>query len=98
MKRISFAAKVILLVMAFACGQPPPGKGTGEVENSPQANVSFKVEKVVGGLQVPWSIVWTPDGRMIFTERPGYVRVFENGALRQQPLYAVNDVEPTGES
>ena len=85
-------------MFALACGHPPPGKGTGEVENSQQANVNFKVEKVVGGLKVPWSIVWTPDGRMIFTERPGNVRVFENGALRPQPLHKVEDVEPTGES
>ena len=56
------------------------------------------MEKVVGGLQVPWSIVWAPDGRMIFTERVGRVRVFENGILKPQPLFVVPDVEPTGES
>ena len=47
---------------------------------------SFKVEKVVGGLEVPWSIVWAPDGRMIFTERPGRVRVVEKGTLNPKPL------------
>src|SRR5690242_8292711 len=52
----------------------------------------------MGGLEVPWSIVWAPDGRMIFTERPGRVRVFENGALRAKPLFVVPDVEPSGES
>jgi len=35
---------------------------------------------------------------MIFTERVGRVRVFENGTLKQQPLFVVPDVEPTGES
>jgi glucose/arabinose dehydrogenase len=35
---------------------------------------------------------------MFFTERPGRVRVFENGKLRAQPLYVVPDVEPRGES
>src|SRR5690349_4004485 len=35
---------------------------------------------------------------MIFTERPGRVRVVENGALRAQPLFVVPDVEPSGES
>jgi glucose/arabinose dehydrogenase len=47
---------------------------------------------------VPWSIVWTPDGRMIFTERVGRVRVFEGGKLRPQPLLTIADVESTGES
>jgi glucose/arabinose dehydrogenase len=35
---------------------------------------------------------------MLFTERPGRVRVFANGKLRQAPLFTVPDVEPTGES
>jgi len=98
LKRVSYSARALLLTFAFACGQPPPGKGTGELESAPQANVNFKVETVVGGLQVPWSIVWAPDGRMIITERVGRVRVVENAALRPQPLYTVSDVEPTGES
>jgi aldose sugar dehydrogenase len=96
--KLSFSVKVLVLTLAFACGQPPPGKGSGEVESAPQANVNFKVETVVGGLQVPWSIVWAPDARMIVTERVGRVRVVENGTLRPQPLYTVSDVEPTGES
>lgn len=97
-KQVSYSATALLLGFVFACGQPPPGKGSGEVETAPQANVNFKVETVVGGLQVPWSIVWAPDGRMIVTERVGRVRVVENGTLRPQPLFTVSDVEPTGES
>jgi len=87
-----------LLVVALACNQPPPGRGAGEVETSPGAQVSFRVESVVSGLAVPWSIVWSPDGRMIFTERAGRVRVVEGGKLRPQPLLTVSDVESTGES
>ena len=87
-----------LLAITLACSHPPVGAGNGELETSSQTNSSFKVEKVVGGLQIPWSIVWAPDGRMIFTERVGRVRVFENGGLKPQPLFVVPDVEPTGES
>src|SRR5882724_4772203 len=83
---------------AFACGHPPPGRGAGEIETSADTKSSFRVETVVGGLEVPWSIVWAPDGRVIFTERVGRVRVFEGGKLRPQPLFTVPDVEPTGES
>src|SRR6185503_8783418 len=84
---------IALSLLAASCSSPPSGRGAGEVENSPQSQTSFKVETVVGNLEVPWSIVWAPDGRMIFTERPGRVRVFENGKLRPQPLYTVPDVE-----
>ena len=99
MKPTKFWLIASLITVSLACGgHPPAGKGAGEVESSPQANTSFKVETVVQGLQVPWSIVWAPDGRMIFTERPGRVRVVENGKLRTAPLFTVPDVEPTGES
>lgn len=106
MKRIISAGFCFLLLLAFACGQAPPGRGAGEVETTSQAKtsgageqpVSFRVETVVSNLRVPWSIVWAPDGRMIFTERAGRVRVYENGNLRPEPLFSVPDVEPSGES
>src|SRR5919205_2496493 len=92
--------EVILLValVASACGTPPPGRGAGEVAATGDGAVQFRVETVVANLEVPWAIVFTPDGRMIFTERPGRVRVFENGKLRAEPLATIPDVEPTGES
>src|SRR5256884_6850071 len=88
----------LVIVFVTACSHAPPGRGAGEVERSPQSQTSFKVETVVENLQIPWSIVWAPDGRMIFTERPGRVRVYENGRLRPEPLFVVPDVEPKGES
>src|SRR6266568_5016005 len=98
MKSGTVAVMVVIMLLALACSHPPPGRGAGEVETSTQSQTSFKVETVVSNLQVPWSIVWAPDGRMIFTERPGRVRVYENGKLRAEPLYTVPDVEPKGES
>ncbi len=89
---------VLAILLAFGCSQAPAGRGAGEIAGSPQTNTDFKIEKVVGGLEVPWSIVWAPDGRMIFTERAGRVRVFEKGTLREKPLFVVPDVEPSGES
>ncbi|HEY3102051.1 MAG TPA: PQQ-dependent sugar dehydrogenase [Pyrinomonadaceae bacterium] len=89
---------LFLLIAALACSHPPPGRGAGEVENSPQSQTSFKVETVISNIEVPWSIVWTPDGRMIFTERPGRVRVFQNGKLQPQPIFTVPDVEARGEA
>lgn len=107
MNRIMFAMFCALTLLALACGHPPPGRGAGEVESTAATGqgqttakdqVSFRVETVVGNLEVPWSIVWAPDGRMFFTERIGRVRIFENGKLRPAPLFTVPDVEPSGES
>lgn len=98
MKSMIVATLLSIAVFALACSHPPPGRGAGEVETSEQTRSSFKVETVIPNLQVVWSIVWAPDGRMIFTERPGRVRVYENGKLRPEPLFTVPDVESKGES
>lgn len=69
------------------------------LDNLPETDKSgLKVEMVVGGLEVPWAIAFDPDGRMIFTERPGRVRVFENGKLRSEPLLVVADLTAFSES
>jgi aldose sugar dehydrogenase len=96
--RMSAFSLAVIMSLAIACNQPSPGRGAGEIETSQETQSSFKVETVIPNLEVVWSIVWAPDGRMFFTERPGRVRVYENGKLRPQPLFVVPDVEPRGES
>jgi len=89
---------LITLALAIGCSKPPPGKGAGEVVATPDSTVQFKVETVASGLEVPWAIVFLPDQRVLVTERPGRIRVIENGQLRQQPYAVIPDVEPSGES
>lgn len=35
---------------------------------------------------VPWALAFAPDGRLFFTERPGRVRLIENGRLVPDPI------------
>ena len=58
----------------------------------------FRVETIAANLEIVWSIVFAPDGRVFFTERPGRVRVIENGKLRAAPFFVVPDIEQKGES
>ena len=58
----------------------------------------FKAETVVRNLVVPWSVAFAPDGRLFVTERPGRVRVVENGVLLGTPALTVNDVFAVGEA
>ena len=58
----------------------------------------FRVETIAANLEVVWSIAFAPDGRVFFTERPGRLRVIENGKLRAEPFFTLPDVEPSGES
>lgn len=96
MKRIFYS--IMVFSLALACGQAPPGKGAGETAGTADGAVQFRVETVASNLQVPWSIAFAPDNRIIFTERPGRVRVIENGRLRPEPLSVISDVEPRSES
>ncbi|MCA1632304.1 MAG: PQQ-dependent sugar dehydrogenase [Acidobacteria bacterium] len=82
-----------------APGVAPETSGAVELAGTAEGGtVGFSVETVAGNLEVPWSIVFAPDGRMLFTERPGRVRVYESGLLRPEPLATIEDVETSSES
>ncbi|OGO30896.1 MAG: glucose sorbosone dehydrogenase [Chloroflexi bacterium RBG_16_56_11] len=49
-------------------------------------------------LEVPWALDFLPGGAIIFTERPGRVRLIDAGRrLLPEPLLVVRDVAATGE-
>ena len=54
-------------------------------------------ETVAEGLEVPWALAFTPDRRMLVTERPGRIRVIQNARLLEQPL-AILDVASVSEA
>ncbi|MHB8111010.1 MAG: PQQ-dependent sugar dehydrogenase [Syntrophorhabdaceae bacterium] len=54
------------------------------------------VKPWIGGLEVPWSLIFLPDGRALVSERPGRIRLIKNGSLVPQP-YARLDVANQGE-
>ncbi|MCC6447053.1 MAG: PQQ-dependent sugar dehydrogenase [Armatimonadetes bacterium] len=91
---------LLAILLASGCSQEK-GRETSESgvsEAAPARSGSPQVTTVVSGLEVPWAIVFAPDGRMLFTERPGRVRVFEKGKLRPKPLAVLEDVESSGET
>jgi len=51
---------------------------------------TYKVETIAEGLQVPWAIVFAPDGRIFVTERIGQLRVIEDGVLNPEPVVILN--------
>ncbi len=57
--------------------------------------VKVKAEEVVTGLEVPWGIAFLPNDKMLVTERPGRVRLVENGKLK--PPVATVNVTASGE-
>lgn len=59
--------------------------------------VAGRVEVVARNLQVPWSIAFLPDGRMLVTERPGRLRLIEKSGLVEKPVATLSDVRARGE-
>lgn len=55
------------------------------------------MEVFVRGLNTPWAIDFAPDNRIFITERPGRVRIIEDGQLRPEPWLAL-DVAAVGET
>ena len=65
----------------------------------PTGNVPFAVTPVVGGLDTPWSIAFTSPTRFLVSERPGRIRIVENGQLKPNSLTTVPTIEvDNGES
>ena len=87
----------IVVLVGTACGISV-SEGANQDLPIPAETTQFRVEVVAENLEVPWTIRFAPDGRMFFTERPGRVRVIENGKLRQEPFAVIIEVEPSGEN
>jgi len=58
---------------------------------------AFKLETVVNRLEVVWAIDFLPDGRMLLTEKPGRLRIVENGKLVPTPVAGVPAVAADGQ-
>jgi glucose/arabinose dehydrogenase len=98
MKRIIFGLILSCALLITACGQAPKGIAESEIVSTQKGDARFRVETVAAGLEVPWGFAFLPDGNLLFTERPGRVRIIEGGKLRAEPVFKVPDVEPSGES
>ena len=93
----------VLLVLPFfsataSCAQQKVG-GTPQRVNDvflPDGD-RIKVKVWIEDLEVPWSLIFLPDGRALVSERPGRIRLISNGKLQTQP-YATVDSARIGEA
>jgi aldose sugar dehydrogenase len=77
--------------------QAPPA---GPAQRSPTpSSIEGKVgtETVAEGLEHPWALAFLPDGRILVTERPGRLRIVEQGGRLSEPLGAVPRVQAGGQ-
>lgn len=83
----------LFLGLALLLAAPPPASTQPVVGPRPQAvddvfrpmPDEVRVETWVAGLEAPWSLVFLPDGRALVSERPGRIRLIEDGVLAETP-------------
>lgn len=88
---------VAVLLGVAGCGllptNPPPTDGLGN-EIYELAGQRFRIEAVATGLEVPWSLAFLPDGRLVVTERPGRLRVLDVADGATLLVQRIEDVAP----
>jgi glucose/arabinose dehydrogenase len=77
--------------------EPPSSPSPGEVFTAADGT-RFGVQVVLANLEIPWSLAFAPDGRQFITERPGRVRIAQDGALLSNPALVLSDVAAVGEA
>ena len=92
----------VSLVATGLAAQGPAGRGQAppkpEVIVNPDGHIvrseaqNLRVEVVARGLETPWGLAFLPDGRLLVTERPGRLRIVEEGRL-SEPVLGLPDVE-----
>lgn len=70
--------------------------GLGLLEPAKGAE-KFKTEVLAEGLENPWSIAKLPDGRYLVTERPGRLRIIENGRVLPDAVKGTPEVWAKGQ-
>lgn len=66
-------------------------------ENSVKNTSAYRIEIFVKDLEVPWSIVFSSGSRILVNERPGRLRIIENGKLISEPLKTFDEVSSGSE-
>ncbi|TLY00033.1 MAG: PQQ-dependent sugar dehydrogenase, partial [Thaumarchaeota archaeon] len=98
-RRLIVVAVAAVVIAAAATAFFTPSQTTLPIPEPRQnkGNSSSGIQVLAENLEVPWAIDVAQDGRLFFTERPGRIRVIENGTLLEEPAAYIN-VEQNGES
>lgn len=98
---------IILAVVVTGCSSEPSSNGVAEdlyfplPDETPELVESedqyFYVETVVTDLEMPWGMLFLPDGKMLITEKAGNLRLVENGELQSEPVEGAPEVFNEGQ-
>jgi glucose/arabinose dehydrogenase len=85
-----------ILVALSAAGLPAAGAAAAESRTFRTDTVNVQATTVADGLEHPWGLDFLPDGSVIVAERPGRLRILDNGGL-SDPVQGVPKVWAQGQ-
>lgn len=92
-KKIIYLLIVIALSLSSCNSKPIEGNDNGANESA----FLFRVDTLATGLQNPWGMEFLPDGRILIVERPGRLRVWQNGQLHDQAVNGLPQIWAHGQ-
>ncbi len=95
---ILFAAASVVIGAAPALADPVVGRQPQTVKETFKPEITgYKVEVWQRRLDVPWSLVFLPDGSALVSERPGRIRLIAKDGMMAEAPYATMPVQARGE-
>ena len=79
---------LLALMVANAIAQETPLLGV-KIPPDQVLITPHRIETIASGLRVPWELVFLPDGRALFTERTGQVRMITDKVVGPEPLLRI---------
>jgi aldose sugar dehydrogenase len=76
---------------------PNPAQPSSDVMTT-QDGALVQVQVVVTNLEIPWSMAFSPDGRLFVTERPGRVRIVSPASGTSELAVTLDDTFAQGEA
>ena len=94
---------LIVLVLAAGCAPAEPEAGPEPAADTvgtefDTAEYRIRLVTVADGLAFPYSMVFLPDGNMLFTEMGGQLRMIRDGVLQAEPIAGIPEVFHNGPS
>jgi len=86
---------LIIALLMGVFGAMPAYSEVLRVEHSERE--SFRVVQLADGLDHPWSLAFLPRGGILITERPGKLRLFQDGVLQRRAIPGLPRIHSLGQ-
>ncbi len=74
----------------------PAFKGQTRIE-AVKTVTAYKAEKIAEKLGRPWAVIPLPDGRLLITEKNGYMQIYTTGGVFEKKITGFPEVDPGGQ-